>query len=141
MTQHASDHETAHETDRLTTEDIARSRAEEERPGDLAMSGRHEDHDGNGHADDRDPLLPADEIDDLDHRWTRIQSDFVDEPREAVQGADALVAELMQRLATMFADEREKLEAQWSRGDEVSTEDLRLALQRYRSFFQRLLST
>jgi hypothetical protein len=137
MTQHAADDE----TDRLTTEDIARPRAEEERPGDLTMSSRQDGDGGGGHAADREPLLPTDEIDDLDERWTRIQSDFVDEPREAVQSADALVAELMQRLATMFADEREKLEGQWSRGDEVSTEDLRVALQRYRSFFQRLLAT
>jgi hypothetical protein len=138
MTEHTEDHETAG----LTTGDIARPRADDERPGDLPESDRHE---GNGHgadeAADREPLLPGEEIEELDQRWKRIQSDFVDEPREAVQGADALVAELMQRLATMFADERDRLEGQWSRGDEVSTEDLRVALQRYRSFFQRLLST
>jgi hypothetical protein len=65
---------------------------------------------------------------------------FVDEPRHAVEQADELVASTVKRLAQIFADERTKLEQQWSRGDRVSTEDLRLALQRYRSFFSRLLS-
>ena len=54
--------------------------------------------------------------------------------------ADGLVAEMMQRLAKVFADERSKLEEQWSRGDDISTEDLRVALRRYRSFMDRLLS-
>lgn len=73
-------------------------------------------------------------------RWTEIQAAFVDEPRKAVEGADNLVAETMKRLAETFAEERSRLEGQWDRGDKVSTEDLRLALQRYRSFFDRLLS-
>ena len=65
----------------------------------------------------------------------------MDEPRDSVQKADALVAELMKTLAETFAAERKKLEDQWSSGDDVSTEDLRVSLQRYRSFFHRLLST
>lgn len=73
-------------------------------------------------------------------RWDAIQTGFVDKPKAAVEQADALVAELMKRLTDVFADERETLEQQWSRGDNVSTEDLRLALKRYRSFFERLLS-
>ncbi len=73
-------------------------------------------------------------------RWALIQASFVDEPRSAVEQGDALVAELMQRLADVFATERANLEAQWSTGSDVSTEDLRLALRRYRSFFDRLLS-
>ena len=64
----------------------------------------------------------------------------MDEPRDAVEQADGLVAEMMKRLAQVFADERGKLEEQWSRGDDISTEDLRQALRRYRSFFDRLLS-
>ena len=64
----------------------------------------------------------------------------MDEPRRSVELADALVADLMQRLAAEFAEERERLEAQWDRGDEVSTEELRVALTRYRSFFDRLLA-
>ena len=76
----------------------------------------------------------------LHSRWDEIQTGFVDNPRQAVEQADHLVAETVKRLAQMFADERNKLEQQWSRGDHVSTEDLRVALQRYRSFFDRLLS-
>jgi len=70
-----------------------------------------------------------------------VQNGFVDEPRRAVEEADMLVAELMQHLAKSFADERGRLEGQWDRGDEVSTDELRVAFQRYRAFFGRLLST
>lgn len=86
------------------------------------------------------PLLANDRSDDFRKRWDSIQTSFVDEPREAVEKADSLVAELMQDLAKTFANERQNLEGQWGRGDNVSTEDLRVALQRYRSFFSRLLS-
>lgn len=86
------------------------------------------------------PLFPENELGDLRHRWGKIQTDFVDEPRKAVEQADSLVASAMKRLAEVFAQERSKLEQQWDRGDSVSTEDLRVALQRYRTFFQRLLS-
>jgi hypothetical protein len=85
-------------------------------------------------------LLATDELQDLRSRWDSIQTGFVDEPRRAVEQADSLVAEVMQHLAQLFADERNNLESQWGRGDDVSTEDLRVALQRYRSFFARLLS-
>ena len=88
---------------------------------------------------DNAPLLP--DSDDFQTRWEAIQVRFVDEPRGAVEDADALVANVMQRLAEGFAQERERLEAQWGRGEDISTEDLRVALQRYRSFFQRLLAT
>jgi hypothetical protein len=90
-------------------------------------------------AEDR-RLLEDDATTDVQTRWREIQGSFVDEPRRAVEDADALVADLMQRLADGFAQERSRLESQWDRGDEVSTEDLRVALQRYRSFFDRLLS-
>ena len=73
-------------------------------------------------------------------QWDAIQTGFVDEPRRAVQEADALVALVMKRLSDVFADERGSLERQWGKGDEISTEDLRVALRRYRSFFERLLS-
>src|SRR5439155_15579430 len=85
-------------------------------------------------------LLPADEANTFRSRWDDVQAGFVDEPRKAVEQADALVAELMKRLAQVFSDERSQLEGQWGRGDQVSTEELRVALQRYRSFFDRLLS-
>ncbi len=86
------------------------------------------------------PLFSPEEAKDFRARWDAIQVGFVDEPRQAVQQADSLVAGAMKRLAEMFAAERAKLEGQWDRGDDVSTEDLRLALRRYRSFFGRLLS-
>jgi hypothetical protein len=85
-------------------------------------------------------LLPDDQGTEFHERWESVQTTFVDDPRNAVENADALVAELMQRLADGFARERERLEGQWSRGEDVSTEDLRVVLQRYRSFFRRLLS-
>ena len=86
------------------------------------------------------PLFPEDELQSLRTNWDRIQTAFVDEPRKAVEQADSLVASTMTRLADVFAQERSKLEGQWDRGDSISTEDLRIALQRYRSFFQRLLA-
>ena len=90
--------------------------------------------------DDDTPLLPGNEVGDLRRQWDAVQTGFVDEPRRAVEQADALVAGAMKRLAEVFASERAQLEGQWDRGDNVSTEDLRLALQRYRAFFGRLLS-
>jgi hypothetical protein len=86
------------------------------------------------------PLLASDVVDQLHNRWKEIQTGFVDEPRRAVEQADSLVAEAIKRLAESFANERAQLEGQWDRGGDVSTEDLRQALQRYRSFFSRLLS-
>lgn len=88
----------------------------------------------------RAALFPTDQRENVTSRWHDIQASFVDQPRDAVADADALVADLMQRLAAGFSEERERLEAQWDRGDDVSTEDLRVALTRYRSFFDRLLS-
>jgi hypothetical protein len=85
-------------------------------------------------------LLEGDEMQSMLAQWKDIQAEFVDEPRKAVQDADALVADLMQRLARMFAGERDQLESRWSGGGEVSTEDLRDGLRRYRSFFERLLA-
>lgn len=87
-----------------------------------------------------EPLFPADDGKALRDRWQSIQAGFVDEPRKAVEDADHLVASTIKRLAEIFAGERERLEGQWDRGDDVSTEDLRVALRRYRSFFDRLLS-
>lgn len=85
-------------------------------------------------------LFPDTECYDFRARWERIQLDFVDEPRRAVQEADSLVADTMKRLIDNFSGERKKLEAVWIRGDDVATEDLRVSLQCYRSFFNRLLT-
>jgi hypothetical protein len=89
---------------------------------------------------DATPLFPNNQLQDLQARWNDIQTGFVDEPRNAVERADSLVASTMQQLAEAFSKERSKLEQQWDRGDDISTEDLRMAFQRYRSFFRRLLS-
>jgi len=89
-----------------------------------------------------EPLLGGDEAERFRTDWESIQVAFVDDPETSVQRADALVAELMQQLAKSFARERETLEQQWASGDaKGDTEELRMALQRYRSFFERLLKT
>lgn len=85
------------------------------------------------------PLLGAD-TEQLRERWETIQSSFVDEPQQAVEQADALVTEVIKRLTRTFQDTRESLETQLGEAEDVSTEDLRVGLQRYRSFFERLLT-
>ena len=89
---------------------------------------------------ERAALFESDVLDNFNSRWTEVQTSFVDEPRRAVEQADALVSDVIQRIGDSFGRERSQLEQQWDRGDNVSTEDLRQALQRYRSFFSRLLS-
>jgi hypothetical protein len=86
------------------------------------------------------PLFVQSDTQDFRSRWERIQSGFVDEPRTAVVKADELVANTIKRLAEVFATERHRMETEWDKTDNVSTEDLRIALRRYRSFFDRLLS-
>ena len=86
------------------------------------------------------PLFAEQDATELRRQWSDVQAGFVDEPRRAVQQADGLVADVMRRLAETFAAERANLEHQWDRGDDVTTEDLRVVLQRYRSFFDRLLA-
>ena len=85
------------------------------------------------------PLLDLEESGRLRTRWNEIQGQFVDEPRSAVQQADALVSEVIEQISQVFAREHSSLESQWKQGDDVSTEDLRKALQHYRSFFNRLV--
>ena len=85
-------------------------------------------------------LLESDDARDFHDRWNAVQQRFVDDPRRSVAEADTLVADVVQRLNALFEADRMLLERQWNEGHEASTEDLRIALQRYRSFFQRLLS-
>ncbi len=122
--------ESTEQQERLTTADFAK--AADQQP----VERRAEDRSMREHA----PLFAQNEAGDFRTRWTDIQASFVDEPRQSVEQADTLVAEVMQRLATVFADERKRLEQQWDRGGDTNTEELRLALQRYRSFFDRLLT-
>ena len=119
------------EDDKPTTADLAGRGSASDSPPKAAVAPENEK---------TAPLFPGDEAGKLNERWTAIQAGFVDEPRKAVEDADSLVATAMTRLAEMFADERAKLEGQWDRGTEVSTEDLRVALRRYRAFFGRLLA-
>ncbi|HWF40412.1 MAG TPA: hypothetical protein VG322_17935 [Candidatus Acidoferrales bacterium] len=86
------------------------------------------------------PLFTPTEANDLRSRWDSVQASFVDQPRNAVEEADELVSVTMKRLEEIFSDERQKMEQQWGRGGDASTEDYRRALRRYRSFFTRLLS-
>lgn len=111
--------------DRLSTADLVRDSDEGNEPDENRV---------------REPLFSGDDAERFRSRWQEVQANFVDEPRQAVQDADGLVAELMQRLAETFSEERSSLESQWDSGEDASTEDLRVALQRYRSFFDRLLS-
>jgi len=88
-------------------------------------------------ANERTALFETAVLNEFNSRWSEVQTSFVDEPRRAVQQADALVSDVINRIADSFGRERAQLEQQWDRGDNVSTEDLRVALQRYRSSFSR----
>ena len=117
----------------ISTADLAR-------PVETADVERDVRRDAEARADQPTPMFLGTEAGDFKSRWVEVQTGFVDEPRRAVEQADELVAGVMKRLAETFATERATLESQWARGEDVTTEDLRLAMQRYRSFFDRLLS-
>jgi len=121
----------------LSTADIA-ERVDDHQTDTLELDARRSED--AVESKQRAPLFPDAELGDFRHRWQNVQAGFVDDPRTAVRQADELVASVMKRLADVFADERSKLEHDWDKGGDVSTEDLRQALQRYRSFFDRLLS-
>jgi hypothetical protein len=126
----------------LTTEQIAAAgtwTAQQDAPRPAGHEGFDDDSVAAGPGP-RASLLEDGELQSITARWKDIQAEFVDEPEQAVQEADALVAELMQRLAAMFATERAELEKRWAGSHQVSTEDLRQGLRRYRSFFERLLA-
>lgn len=134
----------------LSTADLAARTAGQPENGQADVGQPPSNRDGQGRPPaastppeapgDRAPLLPAADAQRLRSRWDDTQSGFVDEPQASVEEADNLVAELMQTLADSFATERASLERQWEHGEHGDTEQLRLALRRYRSFFERLLS-
>src|SRR5579863_1319996 len=128
MTPQELEIEQEHRTEHLSTADLAKS---VNRAPATPQTGRDEPN---------PPLFAANDTQDFRSRWEKIQIGFVDEPRKAVEQADELVASTIKRLAEVFASERQKLEAEWDKNDNVSTEELRVALRRYRSFFDRLLS-
>ena len=132
------DQEESHEEHgALATADLAGTEPRDE-------AWRRSQNGGNGGTredeDERAALLPKADCERMRGEWNSIQADFVDEPRHAVERADSLVATTMKQLAETFAAERSRLEGAWDRGGNVSTEDLRIALQRYRSYFNRLLT-
>jgi hypothetical protein len=114
------------------TQDVAQT------PADEPMTRERERADTG--ATGTDGFLATSDLDGFAARWQAIQARFVDEPRQSVHEADALVQEVTDNLTRRFAAERERLEQVWGSGEDVSTEDLRVALQRYRSFFGRLLA-
>lgn len=133
----------------LSTEDIASGsesqnisqNSETDPRNDVERNAvRAEGESDQGQAKDLVPLFSNEAVQGYRSRWNSLQTGFVDEPRRAVEEADELVAQVIKELAETFSNERSKLEGQWDRGDKVSTEDLRLVLQRYRSFFERFLS-
>jgi hypothetical protein len=126
-------------SERLTTEQLAKAGAPGQVPGER-RAFRPDGEPAEALGASSLPIFAEREAADLRRSWEGIQAGFVDEPRRAVEEADHLVAAAMKRLAEMFAQERSRLESQWDRGDDVSTEELRVALQRYRAFFGRLLA-
>jgi hypothetical protein len=86
------------------------------------------------------PLFEEESAKKFRTRWLAIQSKFVDDPRDSVKQADDLVSDIIKSVTMNFADRRISLEKQWNSGENVSTEDMRVALKRYRSFFERLLT-
>jgi len=135
---------------KLTTKDMARVDAEPEaervrestsdRPMVTADAAKVPPQVTHGNGEQRNPLFSNDEERNFRERWQNVQTGFVDEPRQAVEHADELIAEILQHLAQRFSDQRSRLESEWEHSDKASTEELRLALRRYRSFFDRLLS-
>jgi hypothetical protein len=121
----------------MDVEDTRRRPVEEERLPER-MSERREPVDAD--RDDLAPLFEGTAAEKFRTRWLAIQSKFVDDPSASVKEADDLVADVIQNITSNFADRRGSLERQWSGGGNTSTEDLRIALKQYRSFFERLLS-
>ena len=106
----------------------------------LPVPGAASEDPAGGGASESGALFADDELAGMRARWDSVQAGFVDDPRECVTKADGLVSDLIDRLTGGFADARSRLEEKWARGESASTEDLRLALQNYREFFQRLLA-
>jgi len=110
-------------------------------PEPTSVSEAHEAEPSATQESSADELLFAgDDLAELRARWAGVQAAFVDDPKDCVQKADVLVSDLVEQLTTGFARARSRLEEQWSRGEDASTEDLRLALMHYREFFERLLA-
>jgi hypothetical protein len=119
--------------------DDQRETPDDRATGDARFSGDHRDtRDDSGQ--EGVAVMEADEVQDLRDRWIAIQSAFIDEPRRSVAEADRLVGDVTDRIVRSFEDERARLEEIWESGEDITTEDLRVTLQRYRAFFDRLLT-
>lgn len=135
------------DVDRPSTDDIvirpvrAHGRHDEDQGDEAQRHAADLRGDDDRRRDDDAPLLDDEQTELFQRRWSDVQARFVDDPRTAVLDGDALVADLVSTLAQRFSQHKDGLEEQWSRGAEPSTEELRLALQQYRSFFHRLLRT
>jgi hypothetical protein len=132
-------------TEDTDSEDVAEARPmpappETEETQDEEADRLDSSGEGSHEIDERRPLFDDDELGTYRTRWDEVQARFVDDPRGTVKDADALVNDVMQQLTQTFTNERSSLESQWSEGKDASTEDLRVAMQRYRSFFARLLA-
>jgi hypothetical protein len=139
--------------DRVSSEPLSHSESPlEEREGQPHREGRHRRRAEAGEVEGgsrREPspvsseeaerLLPEGEAEELRRTWQNLQARFVEEPRDSVAEADRLVGQVIERIEERFDSERSRLETAWASGEDVSTEDLRIALQRYRDFFDRLL--
>jgi hypothetical protein len=136
--------ETDRQVERTSDEHTSDEQSAEQRSGEEQSaeqrSGEEQRAEPMASDESLEPLFPEEDLAGHRQRWQEIQAGFVDEPRQAVEHADALVADLLERVNAGFADARSRLEEQWGRGEEASTEDLRVALKRYRSFFNRLLA-
>ena len=132
-------------TEDTDSEDVAEARPmpappETEETQDEEADRLDSSGEGSHEIDERRPLFDDDELGTYRTRLDEVQARFVDDPRGTVKDADALVNDVMQQLTQTFTNERSSLESQWSEGKDASTEDLRVAMQRYRSFFARLLA-
>lgn len=128
-------------TDPLPTSDATRTQTQTHALADTAGSDDTMVDNGTvGNGMVADSLFADKDLSDLRSRWTEVQATFVDDPRDCVKKADGLVSDTVEQLTSSFSHARSRLEEQWSRGEEASTEDLRLALKRYRDFFDRLLA-
>lgn len=128
----------------MTTEQHEREGSQEEQqqqqqPEDEQQEVQEQSQQEQRRDEETEALFADDELQSFRSRWDDVQGGFVDEPRESVQKADDLVSDLVDRLTSSFAETRSGLEEQWNKGEDASTEDLRVALTRYRAFFYRLL--
>jgi len=129
-------------TNQASGDDLSRQRSVTDASGAHSVSSSTADAGAAGGTSSAigDDLFADDEMVGLRARWDSVQASFVDDPKECVQRADGLVSDVVDQLTSSFSHARSRLEEQWARGEEASTEDLRIALKRYREFFDRLLA-